>query len=124
MHEMHCTAVTTSTIAESEATTYGVTRRPILNESRYFNVVDGMAPDIMHDFLEGVLPLAIMMLLKNYICTKGLFRIDLFNSRLKSFCFGPIEATNKPIPLKQSISTASETAIKQSGRTYAYLLYI
>ena len=50
MHEMHCTAVTTSMIAESEATTYGVTRRSILNESRYFNVVDGMAPDIMHDF--------------------------------------------------------------------------
>jgi len=117
MHERHCTSATGSGLmAEHEATTYGVNRRSILNESQYFNVVDGMAPDIMHDILEGVLPLTIMMLLKNCICKRGLFRIDTFNSRLTSFCYGQIDAANKPTPFKETgFSTASETTIKQSG---------
>ena len=113
MHERHCVSATSGPIAELEATTYGVSRRSILNESQYFHVIGGMAPDLMHDVLEGVLPLTIMMLLKNCTCTKKLFKIDLFNSRLTSFCYGQIEATNN---FKEAgFSTASETTIKQTG---------
>jgi hypothetical protein len=31
------------------ATTYGVVFDSILNRSKYFHVVDGLAPDVMHD---------------------------------------------------------------------------
>ena len=120
MHERHCNSVASAgAIAEHEATTYGVQRNSILNESKFFNVVDGMAPDIMHDILEGVLPLTIMMLLKYCICRKKFFKIETFNSRLTSFCYGQIEVTNKPTPFKQTgFSTASETTIKQSGKEF------
>ena len=36
-------------------TTYGVNSQSVLNRSRYFHVVDGLSPDIMHDVLEGSL---------------------------------------------------------------------
>ena len=36
-------------------TTYGLHRNSILNTSKYFHIVDGLAPDIMHDILEGSL---------------------------------------------------------------------
>ena len=46
MHERHCKSVaSTGTISEHEATTYDVQCNSILNESKFFNVVDGMAPD-------------------------------------------------------------------------------
>ena len=34
--------------------TYGLTRDSCLNSSSYFHVTEGLAPDIMHDVLEGV----------------------------------------------------------------------
>jgi len=52
--------------------TYGVKRSSILNQSRYFHVVDGLDLDVMHDQLEGVLPLEIKLLLQKYI------RVDKF----------------------------------------------
>ena len=117
MHERHCMSVASGgAVAEYEATTYGVQRKSILNESKFFSIVDGMAPDIMHDILEGVLPLTLMTILKNCICRKGFFNISTFNSRLTSFFYGQIEVANKPTPFKQTgFSTASETTIKQSG---------
>lgn len=77
MHERHCSSVTSGgPVAELEATTYGVNRRSILNQLQYFHVIDGMAPDIMHDVLEGVLPLSIMMVLKSCITTKKFLKIE------------------------------------------------
>ena len=37
------------------ATTYGIVRDSILNQSQFFHVIEGLAPDIMHNVLEGVL---------------------------------------------------------------------
>jgi hypothetical protein len=34
---------------EHIATTYGVMFDSVLNRSKYFHVVDGLAPDVMHD---------------------------------------------------------------------------
>ena len=43
------------------SSTYGVKRSSILNQSCYFHVVDGLDLDVMHDQLEGVLPLEIKL---------------------------------------------------------------
>ena len=45
------------------ATTYGVHRDSILNESRYFHVTEGLVPD---DVLEGALEFEVKQLLKLY----------------------------------------------------------
>ena len=45
--------------------TYGVNRRAVLDTLSYFDVTSGaLIPDIMHDILEGALPLEIKCMLK------------------------------------------------------------
>lgn len=47
------------------STTYGINRRALLSSLSYFDVASGaLIPDIMHDILEGVLPLELKCLLK------------------------------------------------------------
>ena len=58
----------------------GVNRSSILDESRYFHVVDSISPDIMHDLLEGVLQFSIMELLKELIVNKNYFHIKTLNN--------------------------------------------
>ena len=47
------------------STTFGVNQRALLNTLRHFDVTAGaLIPDIMHDILEGALPLQLMLVLK------------------------------------------------------------
>lgn len=47
------------------STVFGVNRRALLNTLRYFDVTSGaLIPDIMHDILEGALPLQVKLMLK------------------------------------------------------------
>jgi len=46
-HEAHC-ADLDGPLHNHLATTYGLTCNSVLNSSRYFHVIDGVIPDIMH----------------------------------------------------------------------------
>lgn len=54
-HESHCSSLG-GPLHEHIATTYGLWRDAVMNELQYFHVTEGLAPDVMHDLLEGVLP--------------------------------------------------------------------
>ena len=95
------------------AITYGVTHISILNNSKYFHVVDGMAPDVMHDILEGAIQLEINLLIRKLI-SSGYTTIKTINSRITGFCYGPVDTINRPTPLVDRVS-ASESIVKQSG---------
>ena len=60
-HTRHCSALG-GTLDGHIATTYGVARSSILNTLQHVNAINGLPPDIMHDILEGVLPLEKSML--------------------------------------------------------------
>ena len=77
------------------ATTYGVVRDPILNTLRYFHTTEGLLPDIMHDVLEGVLPMWVKHLLSHLI-DSSLISVTELNRRIESYQFGPIEGSNRP----------------------------
>ena len=96
------------------AVTYGVTRDSILNTSRYFHVIDGLVPDIMHDILEGAVQLNINLLLLE-LKSRELLNLKVLNSRIASFCYGPVDAVNKPTPLPENALVSSDTSLKQSG---------
>ena len=55
-HDQHCALVTEDPFL---AMIYDVKSNSILSQSKFFRVVDGLDPDIMHDQLEGVLPLSV-----------------------------------------------------------------
>lgn len=45
--------------------TFGVNRKSVLQDLDYFDVASGaLIPDIMHDILEGALPLEMKLMLK------------------------------------------------------------
>ena len=62
------------------ATTYGLTRDSILNESRYFHITEGLAPDCMHDLLEGTMQYEVKELVK-YITQKGYISLEGINEK-------------------------------------------
>ena len=70
---------------------YGVNRRALLTSLRFFDVASGtLIPDIMHDILEGALPLVVKQMLKvcdnNYACT-SFMSLMLRYLLLKKRCF-------------------------------------
>ena len=70
----------------------------------YFKVTSSFPPDVMHDLLEGVVPLTLKLIiptLRSY-CT-----IQQLNSELQSFSFGKNDIKNKPVTLPRNLSSSS-----------------
>ena len=95
--------------------TYGVKRSSILNQSRYFHVVDGLDLDVMHDQLE-VLPLEIKLLLRKYITVDKSLTLDVLNERIAGFSYPLVDASNKPSLIKQQVLCSDSASLSQSGR--------
>ena len=119
MHNRHCQLVAGD---PSLISVYGVKRSSVLNKSRYFHVIEGLDLDIMHDQLEGVLPLEVKLLLKKIVQVQKLITLDQINQRISSFTYGPADQKNKPSPLKQQQIFQSDAAtISQTGKRFLFL---
>lgn len=86
----------------------------MLNDSRYFHVVSGLVPDVMHDVLEGTTQFTLKCLLQHLIGRKYFSRDDL-NRRIVSFDYGQVEVSNKPSQISKSTYEAKSYGLKQSG---------
>ena len=95
------------------ATTYGIHRNSVLNQSKYFHVTDGLVPDIMHDILEGCLPYETKELLKCFVLDQQLITLNELNSRIESFPYNYVDVVNKPTPIASL--TSSDHSLKQNG---------
>lgn len=105
------------------ATTYGITGKSVLNNSRYFHVVTGLVPDIMHDILEGTTQLTMKFLLRYLILQGKMFSLSTLNDRMVSFNYGRGDATNKPSEIsRQTLGSLVSNALKQSGNNHIFLL--
>ncbi len=102
--------------------TYGLNKFSLLNTSRYYQVIGGLPPDVMHDILEGVLQYVIKELLKVYIFEKKLFRLDDLNGRIAAFDFGYHNDTNKPAPIQAQKLTTNDNSLKQHGNDSFHVL--
>lgn len=80
----------------------GLARSSVFNNLNYFHVSHNATLDIMHDFLEGLLPIELKLVLKEFIFDQELFSLDLINSRIGSFSYGFNDQKNRPCPLTQS----------------------
>ena len=97
------------------ATTYGVSRDSILNQSRFFHVTNGLAPDVMHDVLEGTLQYEVKELLKFYVLDQKLISLSTLNKKIEGFAYGPIESPNKPVPITLTSLQSSDHSLKDTG---------
>lgn len=67
-----------------------------LNDSRYFHIAQNKVFDPMHDFLCGICPMVLKLVLREYVLVQGKFSCQYFNGRISSFQYGYLEKTNKP----------------------------
>ncbi len=95
----------------------GIKRDSSLNQIPSFHVTRNYAPDIMHDFDEGILPFEIKLTLGALIA-EGCFSLDELNNRLSSFSYGFIDRKNRPSPISPSAITNPTGA---SGQTAAQM---
>ena len=113
-HAFHCSSLN-GPLHEHAATTFGVISDSILNISRFFHVVDGIIPDIMHDILEGTLQLHLKWLLNSQILKEKMYSLRTLNARIQSFNFGPADSPNRPTPISyDTLSSSTRNNVKQS----------
>jgi len=113
MYNSNCEDLRNESLREHYATTYGITGPSILN-SRYFHVVNGVIPDIMHDILEGVIQLHTKCLLKYLILDEKMFTLSTLNDRILNFQYGPTDSSNKPSIISHDTLTSSGNTVRQS----------
>ena len=116
MHASHCEDLG-GPLHDHIATTYGLVRDSILNSTRYFHIVEGLVPDIMHDLLEGALQLCTKLLLNHMIVHEKKISLENFNERISCFHYGPSDVRNKPTLISSTVLTSGDGKLSQSGTT-------
>lgn len=67
-----------------------------------FSVTNAFPPDVMHDFLEGVVPYVIKLLVKSLHCEK-IVGVQNISVALAGFSFGHNDASSKPAPISERL---------------------
>ena len=88
-------------LATGDVSKTGIIRSSALNTITGYHVVDNYVFDIMHDFLEGVLPLEIKLIIRELL-SEGYFSLNELNIRIASFNYGPADVKNKPSYISQN----------------------
>jgi hypothetical protein len=73
-----CTALEAGDLVEN----FSLRERCVLNRLTTFHAATSMAPDVMHDFLEGVVPLDLVGILKCLV-REGWFSVNQYNDKLR-----------------------------------------
>ena len=95
------------------STTYSLQRESILYSSKYFHVMEGLSPDIMHSKLEGCLQYETI---KYLMQEQTLLSLDDLNSRIDNFPYCYADVTNKPMPIAATSLSSTGHSMKRSGQ--------
>ena len=106
-------------LKEHYSKAYGLQRDSILNTSKYFHVVEGLVPDVMHDVLEGCAQYEMKELLK-YFISKKFVKLEYVNHQIENFLYAPPDVLNKPTPISNTTLKSSDHSIKQKGSQFSY----
>lgn len=85
--------------------TYGVKKEcPFTAKLEHFHVVKGYPPDLMHDLLEGIVPMELSLCLSDLI-SKGYFSLETLNQAIRSFPYTFTDKTDRPQPITKGFAT-------------------
>ena len=102
-HDMWCELINSASNAGEKlhySRVYGIHHKSILNDLKYFHVIEGLPPDAMHDILEGIMPKQIAKLLHLLAIQKKLINLNQLNHMIQNFMYGPNEIKSKPTLIK------------------------
>ena len=94
-HALHIQAVQEN---DSLKHVCGVKRQCALTKLKYFDVLSGYPPDVLHDLFEGIVPLEIALCLRVFIQNKY-FTLEELNKCIKEFPYKWSDKTNAPQPV-------------------------
>lgn len=108
---------------------FGIRCDSVLNELRIFHTTENFIFDVMHDLLEGVIPMEIKWCLHAFI-KKKYFTVKYLNEQIAHFKYGFHEKSNKPTPnFTNEMITNNQNNIKQKAiqtwlllRTLPYMI--
>ena len=84
---------------------YGVFGDCAFDKLEYFNVINCVPPDLMHDVLEGVIPLLLKLILRNMV-KKHILTFNQINFEIKNFKHGSSSKGDKPSALSRKYLSA------------------
>ena len=113
-HKQHCEQLQ-GPLHDHVTTTYGLQNDSILNSSKFFHVVDGLVPDIMHDILEGSLQYEVKELLKHFIQTEKYFTLDQLNNKINEFPYVLTDKATRPAMIAPTVLASADHSVKQKG---------
>lgn len=74
----------------------GVKEDCCLNEARFFHCTENLIFDVDHDLAQGIIPMEIRLVLKEFICVRRAFTAQDLNRRIRAYNYGPQDMKNKP----------------------------
>lgn len=90
--------------------TKGINRTSILNELLFFDTIKNYSVDLMHDGLEGFVPLTLKYLFEFLISKKILLNVQHLNDCVSSYNFGFIDRKSKPSNINLDRSNLGQNA--------------
>jgi hypothetical protein len=123
-HLDHCNLLETYTEDRQHySLVYGVNRRALLSSLRFFDVASGaLIPDIMHDILEGALPLVVKQMLKVFVTEKKMFSLDFIDESVSRLNIQPCDG-DRPSCLRGISLQSSDSNLHQHGWQCLCMLY-
>ena len=94
-HDAQCSALNVQGIRDHLSKLYGIKSNSIFNTLKYFHCIGGLPPDIMHDLLEGVVPLVFLETIHFFIKKKKI-TLKYLNHIIANFDYGHCESKDKP----------------------------
>lgn len=92
----------------------GLKRDSVMNNLISYHVTQNVAPDIMHDILEGVGPYEVKLVLNSLVEQKHL-TLDKLNNRITSFDYGFCDKGNKPSLISKTDLRNLDKSMHQSA---------
>lgn len=74
---------------------FGIKEKCLFNELENFHIITNPTVDVMHDFLEGVVPYELNLFFK-FLLSKPKVTLESLNNKIQSFNFGYLERKNFP----------------------------
>lgn len=100
IHKYHLSAIKDNN--PSGALVYGVDHKCPLETLEYFDTTNAFPPDLMHDFLEGVVPKLLKLMLREFH-KESLITISAYNKELQKFKFGTNDSSSRPVELSNTV---------------------
>ena len=105
IHRQHLQRVE---LCPDDKATYGVNGPSPFTDLDYFDTTTAFPPDVMHDVLEGVIPLVLKLVIGKAHTEKHI-TIREINDELKRLCIGQNDKNNRPVQLSERLHVVGIT---------------